>query len=107
MDDILIHRVRAHLSGEPTLREVRMFGGLSFMVRDQMVVAARKESLLVRVDPEQGPELAQRPGAAQAQMGKGRDMGPSWIDVAADALDDDAVLAEWIDVAMVYNTRDS
>ena len=38
----LTDRVRALLTDEPTLREVRMFGGLSFMVRDRMVVAARR-----------------------------------------------------------------
>ena len=58
---------------------------------------------LVRVDADRHEELLARPGAAQAEMGAGRDMGPGWIEVAAEALVDDASLVEWIGIAIEHN----
>jgi hypothetical protein len=75
----LAARIRAALSGEPSTREVSMFGGLSFMVNDRMVVATLKHGcLLVRVDPGRSRELLARPGARPAEMGTGRPMGRGW-----------------------------
>ncbi|MBD8078411.1 hypothetical protein [Cellulosimicrobium arenosum] len=47
-----------------------------------------------------GRELLARPGAAAAEMGTGRDMGPGWLPVRRDAIADDAQLASWIAVAL-------
>lgn len=98
----LVDRVRAALAEETDVREVRMFGGLSFMVRGAMLVAVRDEGLLARVDPEHGDELAARPGASRAEMGTGRDMGPGWIHVTAEALDGDE-LTFWLDAARAHH----
>lgn len=81
-----------------------MFGGLSFMVNDKMVVAAgRSGDLLVRIDPERYDELIALPGAEQAEMGPGRAMGPGWIRIAEHALASNEQLSFWIDVALDYN----
>lgn len=99
-------RIREALAAESSLREVRMFGGLSFMVNEQMVVAARGDGdLLVRVDPARNDELVARPGAEPAEMGAGRTMGPSWIAVAQDAVADEAGLSFWISAALEYNAQ--
>lgn len=100
----LVERLRALLAAEQVRREVSMFGGRSFMVREKLLVCALKDGgLLVRVDASRHDELLGRPGAYPAEMGPGRDMGPGWIDVAADAIRDDGSLSEWIDLAMEYN----
>lgn len=105
MSATLTDRVRAALADEDDVREVRMFGGLSFMVRGAMLVAVRgDESLLARVDPERGDELASRPGASRAEMGAGRDMGPGWIHVAAEALDADD-LTFWLSAAREHHAQ--
>jgi len=53
-----------------------MFGGLSFMVNQRMVVSVRSDGdLLVRADPEQADELLTVEGAPPAEMGAGRTMG--------------------------------
>ena len=81
-----------------------MFGGLSFMVNEKMIVAVHGDGgLLVRVDPARNSELMARPGAEQAEMGAGRTMGPGWIRVDHDAIAADAQLSFWLDVAMDYN----
>ncbi len=101
--EVLADRIRAILAGEPTSREVRMFGGLSFMVNEKMVVAAQGDGgLLVRIDPARNSELTARPGAKQAEMGPGRTMGPGWITIARDAIGTDEALSFWIGVAMDY-----
>ena len=99
-----IERLRALLAEEPTTREVSMFGGRSFMVNDKMVASVRKEGeLLVRVDAERHGELLRRSGAAQAEMGTGRDMGPGWISVSAAAIAGDEGLSFWLDAALDHN----
>ncbi|PSL00433.1 TfoX-like protein [Haloactinopolyspora alba] len=102
----LTGRVRAALSGEPSTREVSMFGGLSFMVDEKILVAVgRDDVLLVRIDPARHDELLALAGATQAEMGTGRSMGPGWIHVVPDALATDDDLSFWLDVAREYNTR--
>ena len=59
------------------------------MVNDKMVVAVGADDLLVRVDPDRHSELTGRPGAAQAEMGAGRSMGPGWISVAEETRTND------------------
>lgn len=100
----LVDRLRALLADEPVVREVSMFGGRSVMVNEKMIVSALKDGgLLVRVDAERHDELLSRPGATQAEMGQGRDMGPGWIEVAADAIDADGQLPFWVGIAMEHN----
>lgn len=100
----LIDRLRALLADEPSTREVPMFGGRSFMVNDKMIVSARRDGgLLVRVAADRHAELTRRPGATQAEMGAGRDMGPGWIAVSATALTADENLSFWLDAALDYN----
>lgn len=100
----LIERVRALIADETAMREMSMFGGRSVMVNEKMIVSALKDGgLLVRVDADQHDELLGRPGAVQAEMGPNRDMGPGWIEVAADTASDDEQLASWIGIAMDYN----
>ena len=95
---------RSLLSAELTVREVSMFGGRSIMVNEKMIVAAQKDgALLVRVAADRHADLLTTPGAAQAEMGPGRDMGPGWIDVAPAAIADDDGLAFWVAAAMEHN----
>ena len=100
----LVQRVRTLVNDEPDVREVSMFGGRAIMVNDKMIVSAGKSGdLLVRADAERHEALLNEPGATQAQMGAGRDMGPGWITVAPEAIADDDRLTFWVDVAMHHN----
>lgn len=100
----LVERLRVLLAGEPSTREVSMFGGRSFMVKDKMVASAQKDGgLLVRVAPGRDAELSKEPGAARAQMGTGRMMGPGWISVSAESIISDERLSFWFGVALEHN----
>jgi hypothetical protein len=99
-------RIRALLAAEASTREVSMFGGLSFMVNDKMIVNVRRGGdLLIRVDPRRSPELVSDHGAQFAEMGTGRAMGPGWLDVAVELTATDDQLRFWLDVAMEFNDQ--
>jgi hypothetical protein len=82
------------------VREVRMFGGLSFMVDERMAVAAGRDGdLLVRCAPSEHDELLLR-GGVPAMMGHDRPMGPGWISVPGQQIQDDTELAYWVTVGI-------
>lgn len=102
----LLGRLRALLADEPAVREVSMFGSRSVMVNEKLIVSALKDGgLLVRVDADRHDELLGRPGAVQAEMGPGRDMGPGWIEVGPQVIEGDEQLSDWVGIAMDHNRR--
>lgn len=102
----LAERVRTMLASGRSLCEVKMFGALSFMVDDKMVVAVQGDgSLLVRVAAERDAELTALPGARPAEMGAGRIMGPGWVAVDAQAIATDDQLGFWIGVALEHRAQ--
>jgi hypothetical protein len=104
----LVARVRAALPRDSAVREVSMFGGLSFMLDNRMVVSVNGDgSLLVRVDPGRSAELLSVPDAQLAVMGADRPMGPGWITVTANGLTTDQQPTDWIEVALQHHNRRS
>lgn len=96
--DALAHRLRDIVAPYGTVREVKMFGGVAFMIDERMAVAAGREGdLLVRTDPADYDALLER-GAAPALMGKDRPMGRGWLTVPPPVIQDDAELASWVRV---------
>lgn len=105
-DEGLADRIRDALAAKPSVREVKMFGGLSFLVHGSMVVSASSDGgLLVRADPERAGELLAIKGAQPAEMGAGRAMGNSWISVAGETIASDESFDFWIGVALEYNEK--
>lgn len=101
----LTERVRKVLAAY-AVREVRMFGSLSFLVDEKMVVSARGDGeLLVRADPERADELLAVEGARPAEMGTGRKMSRSWISVSDQAVATEEGLAFWVGVALEHAQR--
>lgn len=100
----LIERLRELLASEASLRELSMFGGRSFMVNNKIVACALKDGdLLARIDADRHDEFVQHSGAAQAEMGAGRSMGPGWIEISADEIEGASVLSFWVSSALDYN----
>ena len=101
----LAQRVREAIAEHGSVREVRMFGGLSFLVDERLAVAAGRDGdLLVRTDPEEYEDLLQR-GGEPAFMGKDRPMGPGWLTVPADRVRSEEELLYWIAVGV--DSRDA
>lgn len=101
-DERLADEVRerlAVLDGE--VIEKRMFGGLAFMVDDNLAVAAsRRGGLLVRTDPADAEEVESRPGVEPMESA-GRRM-PGWVFVAAEALTSEDDVGAWVDRALAF-----
>jgi hypothetical protein len=103
-DRELADRVRAALAGHP-VREVSMFGGLSFMVGGKLTATANtRGDLMVRCDPARARELLEHDGAHWPEM-RGRRMSEGWIVVAAGHVESDEALKWWIDEALAYNAQ--
>ena len=94
-DEALAGRIRALVSREPGLTEMKMFGGLAFLINRNLAVSASGQGgLMLRVDPADSADLVARSPARLVEM-RGRAM-PGWLRVdAADVAGDDA-LAEWV-----------
>ena len=65
--------VRAALKGAGAIREVRMFGGIGFMLNGNMVAAASRRGLLLRVGKERQAEALAHSGTRPMMM-RGRTM---------------------------------
>jgi len=101
-------RIRDALAAKPSAREVKMFGGLSFLVDGRLVVSANGDgALLVRADPDRADELLMRRGARPAEMGAGRAMGHGWISVVETTIASHESLDFWIAVALEYHEKET
>ena len=67
-DQQLSESVRTALAGAGMVREVKMFGGIGFMLNGNLVVAASKRGLLVRVGRERQADALVRAGARPMVM---------------------------------------
>ena len=81
--------VRAALTGTGDIREVRMFGGIGFMLNGNMVAAASPRGLLLRVGKDRQAEALAQSGARPMVM-RGRTM-EGYVYVDAPALNKQAV----------------
>ena len=99
LDENLAERIRAVLAGTGSVREVRMFGGLCFMLNGNMVAGASKRGLLVRIGKDQHTRALARPDAKRMEM-SGRPMeGYVLIDPPPR---DEQTLREWLDLAVAF-----
>jgi len=91
--------VRAALAGTGTVHEVKMFGGIGFMLNGNLLAAASKRGLLVRVGKVRQADALARVGARPMIM-RGRTM-EGYIYVDAPALTGRAVQA-WLRLALEF-----
>lgn len=104
IDETLAARLRTDLAERGIeWQEKRMFGALIFMVGGSILVGVRGGGgLLARVDPAESADLLADAGPLYAQVADmgGKDMGPSWLDVHPDAVEDEAGLTHWVDACL-------
>jgi TfoX/Sxy family transcriptional regulator of competence genes len=99
VDEDLAERMRAVLGATDALREVRMFGGLCFMLNGNMLAGTSKRGLLVRVGKDQHSDALARPGAKPMEMA-GRSMeGYIFVDPAPR---DERALRDWLELAIAF-----
>lgn len=81
------------------IREVRMFGGIGFMLNGNMLVAASKRGLLARVGKDAQAAVLTRPGTRKMEMG-GRVM-QGYVFVDPSALNK-ASVGSWLKLARTF-----
>ena len=97
--DCLADAVRSVLAGAGRVREIKMFGGIGFMLNGNLVVGASKRGLLARVGKQGYREALSRPGARPMVM-RGRTM-EGYIRVDPQKLDERAVRS-WVELAIGF-----
>ena len=99
LDENLTERIRVALAGSGAVREVKMFGGLCFMLNGNMVAGTSKRGLLVRVGKDRQANALARSGAKPMQM-TGRPMeGYVFVDPPPR---DDRSLQDWLALAVAF-----
>ncbi len=100
-DDVLASHVRDLVGTGPEVTEKRLFGGLAFLVRGHMAVAASGQGgLMVRCDPGETRALLAEQGARPFEM-RGREMA-GWLRVDADADTPAEALRPWVERGVAF-----
>jgi hypothetical protein len=99
-DTVLAERIRTVTAGHDGFAEKKMFGGIGFMLHGNMCVGIWKDSLIVRLDPEQA-DRALRQEHVRVFDVTGRPM-TGWVLVDPPAIAADEALRGFIDEAMAY-----
>jgi TfoX/Sxy family transcriptional regulator of competence genes len=100
VDEGLAELLRESLSGEEGVVEKRMFGGLCFMLRGNMVCGTFRDRGMFRVGKGQEAEALALPGAQRMEMGA-RTM-PGMVEALPEAMADDAVRARLLALAIGF-----
>lgn len=99
--DALAGRIRPLLAAEDAVVEMRMFGGLAFLVNGNMSVAASGQGgLMLRCAPADTERLVSEVGVARMEM-RGRSMD-GWLRVKPEVIAADESLARWVRVGVEY-----
>jgi TfoX/Sxy family transcriptional regulator of competence genes len=94
-DEHLANRVRELLADEPAVSEMRMFGGLAFLLHGNMAVAvSSKGGLMLRCEPEDVQAALARAHTAPMVM-RGRP-AKGWLRVASDGVRTKRQLESWV-----------
>jgi TfoX/Sxy family transcriptional regulator of competence genes len=100
-DEELANRVRELVEAEEGISEMRMFGGLAFLIHGNMAVAASGQGgLLLRVDPADTEALLTDPGARRFEM-RGRKMD-GWLRVDLNGVTTKRQLKLWVTRGVTY-----
>lgn len=98
-DEALAGRLRSLVTDEVT--EMRMFGGLAFLIGGNMAIAASGQGgLLIRVDPAATDRHLADTAAEPFEM-RGREM-PGWLRLDAEHVRTDVELAVWVERGTAY-----
>ena len=78
-----------------------MFGGVSFLLNGNLLVGVWKDSLLVRLDPEQSDGALKEAHVSEFEI-KGRGTMKGWVMVCLEGVQDDGQLKGWIERAVKF-----
>src|SRR5205814_4447844 len=100
LSESLAERIRDALARKKGIEEKKMFGGVGFLLNGNLLVGVWKDSLIVRLGPEEGDEALKEPHVSEFNI-----TGPSmkgWVLAAPEGVADDDILNGWIQRAMKF-----
>jgi hypothetical protein len=92
--------VHSSLGDPPGLTEKAMFGGWAWLLHGNLLCGARKDSLMLRIGPDNEPWALQLPGVIPVVM-RGRRM-KGYVRATPDAYAEDAVRQRLIDATLAF-----
>ena len=100
-DQALAERIRELVAADADVTEMKMFGGLAFLVGGNLAVAASGQGgVMVRVDPASSDSLVETTTANLMEM-RGRPMR-GWLRIATDDVRTKRQLVTWVQRGMTY-----
>src|ERR1700730_1208918 len=100
-DETLADRIRQQLARRKNVEEKKMFGGIGFLLNGNLLVGVRKDSLLVRVGPEQSDEALDEAHVSEFKI-TGRGTMKGWLVVSLEGVEGDDQLKDWIERAVKF-----
>ena len=97
----LAERIRRGLARRKGVEEKKMFGGVGFLLNGNLLVGVRKDSLLVRLGPEQSDEALKEAHVSEFQI-TGRGTMKGWLVVSLEGVQSDDQLKGWIQRAVKF-----
>jgi TfoX/Sxy family transcriptional regulator of competence genes len=98
--ETLAQRIRDALARKKNVEEKKMFGGVGFLLNGNMLVGVWKNSLIVRLGPEEGEEALKEPHVKKFDI-TGKPM-KNWVLVESEGVEDDEQLSGWIQRAVKF-----
>jgi hypothetical protein len=99
-DEALAGRIRQRLARRKNVEEKKMFGGAGFLLNGNLLVGVWKESLVVRLGPDEGQEALKEPHVKEFDI-TGRAL-KGWVLVGPEGVEDEDQLSAWIQRAMRF-----
>jgi hypothetical protein len=98
--EALAARIRQRLARRKNVEAKNMFGGVGFLLNGNMLVGVWKDSLIVRLGPDEGNEALKEPHVREFDI-TGKPM-KGWVLVEPEGVEGDDQLAGWIDLAVKF-----
>jgi hypothetical protein len=96
----LAERIRQLMARRKHVEEKRMFGGIGFLLNGNLLVGVWKDSLIVRLGPDEGDEALKEPHVKEFDI-TGRPM-KGWVLVAPEGVEADDELSGWVQRAVKF-----
>jgi TfoX/Sxy family transcriptional regulator of competence genes len=98
--EALAERIRQAFARRKNVEEKKMFGGVGFLLDCNMLVGVWKDSLIVRLGPDEGVEALLKPHVKEFDI-TGRAM-KGWVLVSPEGVQYDDQLKGWIERAVKF-----